>query len=132
MVKKIVFFCFAPFIKQHYKRFGADVLESNGFEVRFYDFSPMVFPNWHKNSNYKPRFVSEDYFLFHEEKEAVQAIQNLGSECFVVMVGFYQEENFKIYQALSKTSIPYAIFATDTSPGGLASIGKSLLEKFNG
>ena len=45
VVKKIIFFCFAPFIKQHYKRFGAEVLESNGFEVRFYDFSPIVFPD---------------------------------------------------------------------------------------
>ena len=72
MVKKIIFFCFAPFIKQHYKRFGAEVLKSNGFEVRFYDFSPIVLPNLHKNSNYIPRFVGEDYFLFHEEKNQLK------------------------------------------------------------
>ena len=122
MIKKIVFFCSAPFIKQHYKRFGAEVLKSNGFEVIFYDFSPIVFPPLHKGSTFRSRPVIENYFLVHEDKEAVQAIQSLGSECFVVMVGFYQAENFKIFQALSKTSIPYAICANGTFPGGLDGI----------
>ena len=130
MVKKIAFFCFTPFIKQHYKRFGAEVLKSNGFEVRFYDFSPIVFPDLYKGTNFLTRFAGEDYFLFHEEKVAVQAIQNLGSECFVVITGYYQAENFKICQALSRTSIPYAIYASGTFPGGMASIGKSLWWKF--
>jgi hypothetical protein len=119
VVKKVVFFCFAPFIKQHYKRFGAEILESNGFEVRFYDFSPIVFPDLHKNSNLMPQPVGENYFLFNEEKEAAQAIQNLGSECFVVIIGYYQAENFKIFQALSKTNIPYIFYAAVTFPGGL-------------
>jgi hypothetical protein len=83
VVKTIVFFSFVLFIKQHYNRFGADVLESNGFEVWFYDFSPVVFPELHKNSNFLPQLVIDNYFLFDEEKKAVQAVQNLGSECFV-------------------------------------------------
>jgi hypothetical protein len=130
VVKKIVFFCFAPFIKQHYKRFGAEILESNGFEVRFYDFSPIAFPELHKSSNFLSQFVSENYFLFNKEKEAVQAIQNLGGECFVVVTGYYQAENFKIFQVLSKTNIPYASCAWSTFPGGLGNIEGSVLIKF--
>ena len=130
MVKKIVFFCFTRFIKQHYKRYGAEVLESNGFEVWFYDFSPMVFPELHKALNFLAQPVIENYFLFNKEKEAVQAIQNLGGECFVIMTGYYQAENFKIFQALSKTNTPYAFYAHSTFPGGLESIERSFFIKF--
>ena len=130
MVKKIVFFCFTRFIKQHYKRYGAEVLKSNGFEVWFYDFSPMVFPELHKALNYLAPPVIENYFLFNEEKEAVHAIQNLEGACFVVITGYYQAENFKIFQTLSKTNIPYAFYASETQPGGLESVQGSLLEKF--
>jgi hypothetical protein len=35
------------------------------------------------------------------------------------MIGYYQAENFKIFQALSKTKIPYAFNASQTNPGGL-------------
>jgi hypothetical protein len=130
VIEKIVFFCFSPFIKQHYKRFGAEVLESNGFDVWFYDFSPIVFPSVHKGSSILPRPVIKNYFLVRGNKEAVQAIQNLGSECLVVMTGYYQAENFKIFQALSKTSIPYAFYASETDAGGNENAQGSLLEKF--
>ena len=130
MVKKIVYFCFTPFIRQHYKRFGVDILESNGFEVKVYDFSPIVFPELHKNSNYLPQPVIENHTVFNEENEGVHAIQNLGSECFVVTSGFYQAENLKFFQALSKTNIPYAFYTTVTYPGGMASIGKSIWWRF--
>jgi hypothetical protein len=80
LVKKIIFFCFTPFIKEHYKRFGTKVLESNGFEVFFYDFSPIVFPEVHEASKFLALPAIENYFLFNEEKEAIQTIQNLGSD----------------------------------------------------
>ena len=130
MVKKIVFFCFAPVLKQHYKRFGVEILESNGFEVWFYDFSPIVLPELHKALKFLTQPVIENYFLFNEEKEAVQAVQNLKSECFVVTTGYYQAENFKIFQALSKTNTPYAFYAVSTFPGGMENIKGSFLIKF--
>tara|TARA_B100000315_G_scaffold98471_2_gene90491 strand:- start:781 stop:1968 length:1188 start_codon:yes stop_codon:yes gene_type:complete len=130
MIKKIVFFCSAPVIKQHYKRFGVEILKDNGFEVWVYDFSPIVFPTLHNSATYSDNHTSKDYFLFHEEKEAIQAIQSLGSGCFVVMIGLYQAENFKIYQTLSRTTIPYALFANVTYPGGLTGIEGSLFLKF--
>ena len=50
MVKKIIFFCFGPVIKYHYKRFGVEILKQNGFEVWIYDFSPIISPAIHKNA----------------------------------------------------------------------------------
>ena len=56
--------------------------------------------------------VSENYFLFDDEKKALQAIRELDDKCFVVIMGYYQLETFKLYRALSKAKIPYAAYQT--------------------
>jgi hypothetical protein len=131
MIKKIVFFIFTPFVKKiHYKRFGVEVLKDNGFEVCIYDFSPIVFPELHNNVIHRiEKIISEDYFLFYDEKKAIQAIHELGENCFVVCTAYYQLETFKIYRALSKTKIPYAAWQTSVNPNGVGQSGEPLLWK---
>jgi hypothetical protein len=118
MIKKIVFFSFAPIVKHHhYKCFGVERLKDNGFEVWVYDFSPIVFTTLHSNVIHRfEKITSEDYSLFYDEKKALQAIHDLGEGCFVVVVGYYQLQTFKIFRALSKRNIPYATLATTTDP----------------
>ena len=132
MIKKIVFFSFSPIVKKlHYKRFGVEILKENGFEVWIYDFSPIVFPALHNNVIHRiEKITSEDYFLFYDEKKAIQAIHELGEDCFVVVMGYYQLETFKIYRALCKANIPYAAWATIVAPWGMGvSSSESLLWK---
>ena len=92
MIKKIVFFSFSPIVKHlHYKRFGVEILKDNGFEVWIYDFSTIVFPALHNNVIHRiEKIVSEDYFLFYDDKKALQAIRELDGECFVVIIGYYE------------------------------------------
>ena len=130
MVKKIVFFCFGPVIKYHYKRFGVEILKQNGFEVWFYDFSPIVSPAICKGAVYIDKPTSEDYFQFFEEKKAIQAIHELGDECFVVVTGHYQTETFKIFRALSRANIPYAVWSVSVDATGMGGQGESSLWKF--
>jgi len=131
MIKKIVFFSFSPIVKKiHYKRFGLEILRESGFEVCIYDFSPIVFPTLHNNVIDRiEKITSEDYFLFYDEKKAIKAIHELGEGCFVVIMGYYQLESFKIYRALSKAKIPYAAYITSSSPTGIGSSGEPLLWK---
>ena len=129
MVKKIFFFSSSPITNKNYKRYHAEILRRNQFEVRFYDLSPIVFPLLHENKSFLDQPASEDCLLFNEENEALQAIRDLGSDCFVIMVGYCQKENLKIYQALSQTDIPYAVIATETRPSGLGGYGGSLLTR---
>jgi hypothetical protein len=131
MIKKIVFFSFSPIIKKmHYKRYGVDILKDNGFEVLIFDFSPIVFPSLHNNIIHRiEKIVSEDYFLFYDEKKAIQAIPKLGEGCFVVIAGYYQLETFKIYRALSKANIPYAAWQACVEPTGMGLFREPLLMK---
>jgi hypothetical protein len=131
MIKKIVFFSFAPIVKKiHFKLFGLEILKDNGFEVWIYDFSPIVFPALHNNVIHRiENITNEDFFLFYDEKKAIRAIYELGVDCFVVVAGYYQFQNFKIYRALSKANIPYAALLTSTNPNGIGQSGEPLLWK---
>jgi hypothetical protein len=131
MIKKIVFFSFSPIVHQyHYKRFGVELLKDNGFEVLVFDFSPIVVPVLYNNVIHRiEKITSEDYFLFSDEKKAIKAIHELGEDCFVVVIGYYQLQSFKIYRALSKTNIPYAAWATGVDPFGGVTSSESLLWK---
>ena len=131
MIKKIVFFSFSPIIKQlHYKRFGLEILRESGFEVCIYDFSPIVFPALHNNVIDRiEKITSDDYFLFYDEKKAIQAIHDLDETCFVVVTGYYQLKTFNIYRALSKTNTPYAAWITSSNPNGIGASGEPLFWK---
>ena len=95
-----------------------------------FDFSPIVFPALHNNVVHRiEKITSEDYFLFSDEKKAIQAIHELGEDCFVVVMGYYQLQTFKIYRALSKTNIPYASWQTSADPNGIGQPGELLLWK---
>ncbi len=125
MVKKIVFFCMGPLMGHHIKVLGEKVLRANGYQVSYYDFSPLAYPVLQKNDILPDRFESKNYILFKENKKAHQAIEELDKECFVVVIGYYQAETFKFYRALSKSNIPYAIKANVTYPFGTGHHGKS-------
>jgi hypothetical protein len=131
MIKKIVFFSFSPIVKKlHYKRFGLEILKNNGFEACIFDFSPIVFPSLHNNVIDRiEKITSKDYFLFYDEKKAIQAINELGESCFVVVTGYYELKTFNIYRALSKTKTPYASWITSASPNGIGQSGEPLLWK---
>ena len=100
MIKKIVCFSATPFTKQAYKRFNVDIFKRNGFEFRVFDFSPIAFPGLYKAAAFLGFPESEDYFLFHERKKAIENIRNLGQECFVLMMNYYQKENFIFFKVV--------------------------------
>jgi hypothetical protein len=130
MIKKIVCFSATPFTKQAYKNFKIDIFKRNGFEINFYDFSPIAFPDLYRASAFLGFPESEDYFLFHEKKKAIENIQQLGEECFVVMMNYYQKENFIFFRALSETNIPYAICSVEAVPSGFGIYGVPIWLKF--
>lgn len=120
MKKKIVFFSMAPLLGQHVKRLGEEVLTANGFQVSYYDFSPLVYPGLQRQETLPDRFESKDYVIFTEYEKVFQAIEALDKECFlIIVVGYYEMETFRIYKAVSKSKIPYAIQANVAQPFGI-------------
>jgi len=130
MVKKIIYFCTAPLVNYHIKFFGEDALVENGFQVAFFDFSPLVCPTLNKEKILPDKFISKNQFTFYDNDKAIQAIRELDKESFVIMSGWYQKETFPIYKALSKFNIPYAVIASVTYPFGMGHAGKSFWWKW--
>ena len=130
MVKKIVYFCTVPLFNFHINCFGEDILIENGFQVSFFDFSPLVCPSLNKERTSPDKFKSKSQFPFYDNDKAIQAIRKLDKECFVIMSGWYQKETFSIYKALSKSNIPYAVIASVTHPFGMGHVGKSFWWKW--
>ena len=77
VIKKIVFFCGTPFTKRDYDRFGGEILKENGFEVWFYDFSPIVYPELYNNCTYPDLYQPKNYVCFLDERQIKEYIGEL-------------------------------------------------------
>lgn len=117
MISKIVFFVASPFNERDFRRYGIDILRSNGFEVFVYDFSPLVHPKLYEVGVSDP-IEYQKHFCFVNKCDAINAIRELGSDTFVICMMFYSKRRFWIYKALSKTRVPYAVSLTNAIPQG--------------
>jgi len=116
MISNIVFFVVSPFNERDFKRFGIDILRSNGFEVLVYDFSPLVYPKLYA-AWVSDLFLYQKHFCFVNKYDAIKAIQELDSDTFVICMMSYYKKVFWIYKSLSKTKAPYAVSLTNAIPG---------------
>jgi hypothetical protein len=115
-IKKIIVVCINPLTKRDFIRFGGEVLKENGFDVWFYDFSPFVYPKLFKNCTFPDLYRPENFILFSSESETSEAFTKLPPESFVIMDPQFDYRTFKIFQALSKTKIPYCAVNNHSGP----------------
>jgi hypothetical protein len=117
-IKKIIFFCATPFTKRDYDRFGGDILQENGFEVWFYDLSPIVFPKLYHKCVYPDLYEPQNFVRFLDERQVEKYIGELSPDSFVVTIISFGSSTYKIFQALSKTKLPYCLLTHSTFPVG--------------
>jgi len=115
-IKKIVVFNVTPFTKRDYIRFGGDIFKENGFDVWFYDFSPIVYPKLYKNCTFPDLYYPENHILFSSKKKTLNVIAELEPDSFVIMLPRFDQDTSIIFEALSKTKIPYCVAANHSFP----------------
>ena len=118
MIRKIVFFVASPFNGRDFRRFGIEILRSNGFEVFVYDFSPLVYPKLYEAGVSDDPIEYQKHFCFVNECDAIKAIREFGSDTFVICMMPYYKKTFWIYKSLSEKSVHYAVSATNAIPQG--------------
>jgi hypothetical protein len=116
ITKKIFIFNSTPFTKRDFIRFGGEIFKKNGFDVWFYDFSPIVYPELHKNCTFPDLYYPENHILFLNEREALKVIAELPPDSIVLMIPRFDSYTHKIFQALTKTNIPYCVAANHSFP----------------
>ena len=87
-ISKIVLFVISPFDKRDFKRFGIDILRSNGFEVLVYDFSPLVYHRLHE-AGVSDQADYEKHYCFVTKFDAIKAIRELETDSFVISYVFF-------------------------------------------
>jgi hypothetical protein len=105
-INKIVLFVTSPFSERDFKRFGIDILRSNGFEVFVYDFSPLVYPKLYDAGVSDP-IEYKNHYIFVNKFDAIKTIRELGTDVVSIFHMFYGRESFWIYKTFSKTNVPY-------------------------
>ena len=130
MIKKVVFFLSWPLDQRNFNRFGADILQKNGFEVIFFDFTPIIYPIVHANKNISDTFQYKKLYYFFNKKDGIQSILKLTKECVLIVLFPCERETFWIYKALKKTEAHYAISVTNAVPNlNINSKSQNLLER---
>ena len=87
----------------------------NGFEVRVYDFSPIINPKLFALREDSP-MSHNDYFLFHDKKTAINAISKTISSDFIICTLYYTRINYWVYKGLSLSSTFYSLIVSLAIP----------------
>ena len=116
MINKIIFFITSPFNQRDYKRFGIEILQTNGFEVEVWDFTPFLKQEvW--NRVVVPDPINWDkYISFSSLGDAKSAASGITSDTFVVCMIGYSFGTFSVYKILSKNKLPYCVFMANALP----------------
>lgn len=109
-INKIIYFTYSTFDDRDYERWGVNFLKNAGFDVEVWEFTPFLFPNVYKNREIAATLKDELYLIFHKKKDACNAIMNIPQDVFIICLAHYSLNSYKIYRALSKRKLKYAVF----------------------
>jgi hypothetical protein len=116
MITKILFLTISSFNLRDFKRFGIELLENNGFEVEVWDLTNIFFP--HIEKVYRPPDPVEWPFhrVFTDRNSALQNLEDLSSEVFIVSILPYNSRYYSFFKAISRSDAKYAPFCANTYP----------------
>lgn len=117
MIKNIFFFINSPFTERDYNRFGIKTLESNGFNIEIWDFTPFLCPwVYEVFGNNDPASLSKCR-IFKKYDDVLNAISDLGCEQnFIINLVPYGVNTYRIYRAISRNNLKYGIFLANAMP----------------
>lgn len=113
MIKKIIFFVSESFNQRDFDRFGIELLETNGFEVEIWEFTPIINYHGYKELGIKNCVKFKQHKLLFTKTQAHAEMEKLDKETFVICLIPYP--NF-VYHMISQYKINYAIFLANALP----------------
>jgi hypothetical protein len=114
--KRIIFFCSSPFTERDFMRYGGKVLKENGFDVWFYDFSPITYPKLYQNCTFPDLYQPENYILCSDMDKALKAIDSIPSDSLIIMTLIFGPDTYKIFQAITKAKTPFCSLINNSLP----------------
>lgn len=113
---QIIFFVESPLCERDFNRFGIDLLQSNGFTVKVWNFFAVMHPSI-KNDIIVPDIVNyAGYASFHGKKDAQKAISELSESCIIVFLFNYSNASYPLFKMVSDRNLRYCIFLSNILP----------------
>ena len=116
-VDRVVFLLDSVFTRRDYERFGFDAIQSRGYAVEAWGFSPVLKPRYYEVYTPPDAIDSGQHRLFRTRVELVEALSTLSDKDIVVwMIGFGPENMF-IMEILHTRQATYGFCNLGLLPG---------------
>ncbi|MFH1369601.1 MAG: hypothetical protein ABII64_10815 [Elusimicrobiota bacterium] len=105
-----------PLSERDYRRFGARLLESRGFNVSYFDLTDILNPDYVKSVTIN-RFECKNTRVFTSLAELEQTLKNCDREKTIyidLLIG--RKETYPVFKLLTKYGLPYASLHTNAVP----------------
>ncbi|ABE52496.1 hypothetical protein [Methanococcoides burtonii] len=114
-IKKLIYLLETPMNERDYKRFGIEILQQNGYEIQFWDVTPIVCPEDYETKLNEP-ICLEDCILFTSLDDLKVTVSNLDSNYYIICLIAYRLKSFSVYNVLSKTKLAYCVAMNNALP----------------
>lgn len=104
-----------PFEPRDYERFGIEIFKANGFEIEVWDFSPFMNQGFFRNLHGAGIQRLPHHRIFISKDEALTALKELSSSCFIVSFIIYGRSSYEIYGIIFRMKIGYAMYVAGAS-----------------
>jgi hypothetical protein len=113
VIKKIIFFVGVSFSQRDFDRFGIELLETNGFEVEIWEFTPIVNYHGYKELSSTNCVQFKQHKFIFSKAQAHAEMDKLDKETFVICLIIYP--NF-VYHMISQYKVNYALLLATALP----------------
>jgi hypothetical protein len=110
-VKKIIFLSQDRFSTRNYRRFGIQQLIERGFQVEFWECSPIIVPQFFKN--YTPPDIVDfsGLKIFHSKKLLLETINDLTDHDVILnLLPFSPTKTWSIFKKISDQNIIWGVY----------------------
>jgi len=109
--KKIIFLSQDRFSTRNFKRFGIKQLIKRGFQVEFWECSPIIVPKFFKSFSPPDPKEFSGLKLFHSKKDLFEAIDELTAQDVILnLLAYHPNKTWDILKKISEKNINWGVF----------------------
>ena len=109
MIKYFYILYGSPITQHIYEYFEGDLLKNNGFNLTFYDLSPIIHPALYEGGTIREDYKGNNKQVIFNKKNILKLLSSLKEDSFVLFALTYNNGSCDFYRAISKSKAFYAI-----------------------
>ena len=128
-MRKVIFFISSPLYERDIIRYGYNLLKKNKLEISFFNFTPILYPDFYRLAEKKSRYKGHNEKIFFNMNDALLEISKIEQDCFIVCMLHYNFLTHRIYRAISKSKLSYGLSSINIIPNNEKYNNNSFFQK---